>query len=158
MGFEDYDKEKLVNSIRTSVLDSLDNFDKLQELDDLEFLQDFKCIYVYHPEIYVERHETRNYWQSAGSDTRTIMRDFDVLMRIIELKTKYSPNFAEATKFFDEYCEVSYPIARVTDYIYFIKPQTTIDSVVFKLSTGLHLHDMPEISLYELIKKSKEKL
>ncbi len=158
MGFEDYDKEKLINSVKTSVLDSLDNFDKLQELDNIEFLHDFKCIYVYHPEVYAERIDSRNYWRTDADVSNPIMRDFEVLMRIIELKTKYAPNFADATKFFDGYCEMSFPIARVTDYIYFIKPHTSIDPVVFKLSTGLHLYEMPEISLYELIKKSKEKL
>lgn len=157
MSFETYDKDKLFASILDTLRSRVADYDRLIELDDIEFLRDVKCIYVYHPELFDER---ENKWRkmpdAADEVTDRTFREFESLMRIIELKQRYKINFEEATKFFTEYCAFSHGFPRLVDHIFFIIPHTAIDPLVFKLATGLHIYEVKEISLYDLVRVAKE--
>lgn len=151
MSFELKNKDDLIRNIRESVASRgiVELSDKI-DFEDLTYLKEFRCFYVYHPDVFRPMVQ-RGANQHENPETSRLLADMEWMTHVIKIKQANKQNHESAASFFEDHFEQVFHFPRLVDAIVFARGDTNVDPVVFKLTTGLNFYEN-DISLYEIVK------
>lgn len=135
----------------------------LKYLEQCEHLSEFRCFLVYDPKLFTvdppmepideeidpnKDEEQERIRIASAKHVRELMQYVFYKSKEVEIK-ELLPRVDEFFQNFD----ASFRIQRAFDYLYFATAKEQIDPVVFKLSTGLHVCELTEVSLRQCVEQ-----